>query len=135
MTARPSVLLVDDDAAVLDGLALGLGERFDVRTARDGEEALERLASSPVDVVVLDLVMPRMDGCRFLHERRRRGLTTPVVIASAALDLAALSRQLGVSLYVQKPFALGALEQAIDKALGPRPPAVEPPREDSHRMA
>ena len=80
----PSVLVLDDDPAVTRLLSLSLmTDGFQVSTAGDGIEGLERLASQSFDVIVLDLQMPRMDGRAFFREIRSRGYDTPVVILSA----------------------------------------------------
>ena len=67
-----SILLVDDEIAILDGLRRQLRKRFDVHTANSGAEALELLSSVPVAVVVSDMRMPQMDGATFLAHVRAR---------------------------------------------------------------
>jgi len=81
-----SVLVVDDEYASLEVLALLLaGEGFQVLTAGDGQEALERLAAAPISLVITDYKMPRMDGSelclRMLADPRFRDI--PVVFTSA----------------------------------------------------
>jgi len=76
------ILLADDDAGVRDGLARLLSPRYEVITARDGEGALAEIARQPVDLVVLDVVMPLVDGEKALKSMRARGLTTPVILMS-----------------------------------------------------
>jgi response regulator RpfG family c-di-GMP phosphodiesterase len=66
------ILLVDDEVAVLDGLRRQLRKKFTVHTATGGAEALERLKTEPVAVVVSDMRMPQMDGATFLSEVRLR---------------------------------------------------------------
>lgn len=68
--AGPSILLVDDEVAILDGLRRQLRKRFIVHTATGGAEALELLRSEPVTVVVSDMRMPHMDGATFLAQVR-----------------------------------------------------------------
>lgn len=76
---------------------------FNVSTAGDGVEGLERLASEMFDVIVLDLQMPRMDGRTFFKEMRSRGYETPVVILSAyGADVA--RNELKANGAVSKPF-------------------------------
>ena len=82
--APPKVLVVDDDPAVIRMVSLSLiTDGFDVSTAGDGLQGLERLEAQSFDVIVLDLQMPRMDGRAFFREMRSRGYETPVVILSA----------------------------------------------------
>ena len=87
-TANTRVLVVEDDAIVRRLLTAVLRQRgCQVVQATDGAEALRRLDETPVDVIVLDLLMPVMDGLRFLHELREvRGLKVPVLVLTASLD-------------------------------------------------
>src|SRR4051794_30165979 len=71
-TPGPPILLVDDEAAILDGLRRQLRRKFTVHTATSGTEALRLLESEPVTVVVSDMRMPEMDGATFLAQVRRR---------------------------------------------------------------
>ena len=74
------VLIVDDDERQRTGLAAMLSERdFDTQVAGDGQEALERLATFNADVIVADLVMPRMDGFELLRHLKERGDITPAI--------------------------------------------------------
>src|ERR1035438_6334514 len=81
-TAMPAgVLLVDDEASQRSDLAemvTSLG--FQVETAADGLEALEKLATFPARVILTDLVMPRMDGIALLKELSGRGIRTPAIV-------------------------------------------------------
>lgn len=70
--AAVPILLVDDEVAILDGLRRQLRKKFTVHTATGGAEALERLETEPVAVVVSDMRMPQMDGATFLSEVRLR---------------------------------------------------------------
>lgn len=107
MTDHPKVLLVDDEEAITSALAPFLERSgFDVRTAEDGEAALEVLATWPADVVVSDVMMPRLDGRELVRRLRTRDDWTPVVLLtqvgesferSAALDE-------GADDYLNKPF-------------------------------
>lgn len=76
-TGHPSILLVDDEPAILDGLRRQLRKKFTVHTATSGADALELLQSETVAVVVSDMRMPQMDGATFLS--RVRGLHPDVV--------------------------------------------------------
>ena len=72
LAAMPPVLLVDDEAAILDGLRRQLRKKFTVHTALGGAAALELLEAEPVAVVVSDMRMPQMDGATFLAKVRAR---------------------------------------------------------------
>ena len=103
-----SVLIVDDDPVVRRMLQLSFeSEGFDVSTAGDGLEGLESMRASKPDVVILDIMMPKLDGMRVLDELNNddnlRG--TPVILLSAkatSLDVE-LGLKAGATDYVTKP--------------------------------
>lgn len=114
---RPTVLLVDDDANLLDGLCRALRrEPYDIVTASSAEEALEILSDRPVDVVVSDEVMPGMSGTVFLHEVRTRYPDTVrfMLTGKASLDSAVSAiNNGGVTRYFIKPCDLTDLAISI----------------------
>jgi two-component system response regulator MprA len=98
------VLVVDDDASLLSLLRILLSSYgYEVLVASDGREALDLVEQSPVDLVLLDLEMPRMDGRQFFGEFRSRGKRAPVIVVSAH-GAEAASVQLGAEAAVAKPF-------------------------------
>ena len=106
------ILVIEDEPRILSFLARGLeAEGFTVDSAGDGAEALRRAAASRYDLVVLDLLLPSMNGLAVLTELRRAQPELPVVILSARADLATKLRgfALGASDYVPKPFSLDEL--------------------------
>ena len=109
------VLLVDDDAAILDALTDALDDRYAIEVARDGREALRVLDARAIDVVILDLMMPVMDGETFMREAAAKGHTTPIVVASAARDAGATARSLGAVACLAKPYRLDELIRTIDR--------------------
>lgn len=114
--SRRRLLIVDDDPDVLTSLAAWFQAHFEVVTASDGVEALAVVDALPVDVVVLDLMMPNMDGEAFKRTLDERGLAIPVIIASAASDVAGSARRLGVAGFVVKPIDLDHLEAMVARA-------------------
>lgn len=110
---RKRVLLVDDDDAVVHSLTLALEDSYEVLAARNGREALEVLEGEGVDAVLLDLMMPVLDGPGFLRECRARHIEVPVLVVSAGMDLDTRMKALGASDYVQKPFKLEVLEEKL----------------------
>ena len=122
----PVVLVVDDDPDIWDALAEILeAEGDEIRRARNGKEALERLEPSPPDLILLDLMMPVMDGWTFRQEQRRSGNTVPVVLLSAAGELDRHRDALGAVATIAKPFDLdrviSAIEGVCDRRATPRP--------------
>ena len=99
-----TVLIVDDDAGIrqLASLILSL-EGNNVCTASDGLEALEVLSHEPVDLLVLDLQMPRMDGRMTLQEARRIGYKGPVLILAAS-GAGEAAEDLSADGALEKPF-------------------------------
>ena len=85
---RKRVLVVEDDSATRTLLSLGLSEDFAVADAANGSEAIEQLTASDFDAVVLDLMMPVLDGFGVLHfmEATRPDLLQRVVVLTGAAD-------------------------------------------------
>jgi DNA-binding response OmpR family regulator len=116
-TASHTVLIVDDDRNLTVFLSTVLTlEGHQVVTAGDGQVALDVLTGRDVDVIVLDLQMPRMDGRTFFRELRSRGNNTPVLIASA-FGAREAQRELGAEGSVEKPFSPEALARSIRDVL------------------
>ena len=114
-----TVLLVDDEAEFRELLAKRLGKRkLKVLTAGDAAEALRLLASTPVDVVVLDVRMPGMSGTDALREIKARLPSVEVLMLTghAQLDVALAGMELGAFDYLVKPCELGLLIAQIEKA-------------------
>jgi DNA-binding response OmpR family regulator len=126
---RPTVLIIDDDPDVLQLLRLMLEtEGFDAVLAPDGPTGLRRLADSPPDVVLLDIMMPGMDGWQVLRALASHPNPPAVVVVSAKTADADRTRafELGATGYLCKPFSPEDLVQSIDDALEPEAAASEP---------
>jgi len=115
------VLIVDDDAELRSDLADLLSrEGYDTTTAGDGQQALEKLELRSVDVIVTDLVMPRMDGFELLHTLRERGQLTPAIVLTGfgSLDKAlSVIRDLEAYWFLEKPVKLTALRSLLQRAI------------------
>jgi CheY-like chemotaxis protein len=109
----PRVLVVDDDPDIVEALVMVLEARFDVVTAGNGREALERMAEGSFDVVVLDLMMPVLDGEGYMIEHRQRYPHVPVIVASAGRNIDAIARRIGADAWIAKPFQLAAIESQL----------------------
>ena len=108
---RP-VLVVEDDVDILSSLAeLLRDDGYDVVTAANGYQALAQVRAHDPELILLDLMMPQMDGWRFMKELRARysSFRAPVVLLSAAPDLPREAEQLGVAACLSKPFRLEEL--------------------------
>jgi two-component system, OmpR family, response regulator MprA len=110
------LLVVDDDPALSRTLRRALGvEGYDVETAGDGAEALQRLAASRYDAVVLDVSMPRVDGLAVCRSMRSRRDATPVLMLTArdAVGDRVEGLDAGADDYLIKPFALDELNARV----------------------
>jgi two-component system response regulator MprA len=107
------VLVVDDERAVRESLRRALElEGYDVELAADGREALDRLEAEPIpDAVILDVLMPEVDGLEVCTELRRSGSRLPVLMltARAEVENRVAGLDAGADDYVTKPFALEEL--------------------------
>jgi two-component system, chemotaxis family, chemotaxis protein CheY len=118
-TRRSQVLVVDDDPDILEALGEILdAEGFQSHRARNGREALERARVVRPDLVLLDLLMPVMDGLEFLHRLRAQGTAPPVLLLSADRSIPVRARELGAAGFLSKPFDLVELLALVRHALG-----------------
>ena len=114
----PHILIVDDEPSIVMSLEFLMRKnRYDVSIARNGSEALEAIAQTAFDVVLLDIMMPDVDGyevCRQLRLRPDRA-ATKVVFLSAKSSEADIAKgyAVGADLYVPKPFGTKQLMEQI----------------------
>ncbi len=121
---RRRLLIVDDDPDVRQTLSLLFESRYEVFVAGDGSEALQLLGDGfAADAIVLDLMMPGVDGAAVVQELQRRNVRTPVILASAHVDVQGRARELGVADFVVKPFRFDVLQTKLARLMDgePRP--------------
>jgi two-component system response regulator MprA len=109
---RPRVLVVDDDKAVRESLRRSLEfNGYDVALAADGAEALAGMATTQPDVVVMDVMMPRLDGLETTRAMRQAGHDLPILVLTArdAVGDRVEGLDAGADDYLTKPFALAEL--------------------------
>lgn len=119
-TERPALLLVDDDPGITSGLSPILErDGFAVTIVEDGAAALETVAAGGIDIVVLDVMMPGLDGRETLRRLRRDGHTVPVVLLTSVGEAAERARALdeGADDYLNKPFDAGELISRVRAVL------------------
>jgi two-component system, OmpR family, response regulator MprA len=119
-------LVVDDDRDVRDSLRRALGYAgFAVATAANGAEALASVARSPVDLIILDVLMPMLDGLETCRALRVRGDSTPVLMLTAreSVDDRVTGLAAGADDYLVKPFALRELVARVNALLRRTQPA------------
>lgn len=123
-----NVLLVDDDQSLVRVLRQGLvAEGFTVSAAHDGTDGLRRALAADVDVIVLDVMLPELDGQEVLRSLRSEGVTTPVLLLTArdAVSDRVSGLEAGADDYLTKPFAFAELLARI-RARARRPEAPQP---------
>ena len=117
MDAR--ILLVEDDPSIREVTAIGLRNAgFDVSTAADGVEGLERFRATPFDLLLLDVMLPRMDGLELCRAIRRTS-TVPIVMLTARGDTidVVVGLEAGADDYVKKPFEVPEIVARVRAAL------------------
>jgi len=120
------LLLVEDEPGLVITLSDRLArEGYAIETSGDGESAVERAASENFDLVLLDVMLPRMNGFDVLRELRRRGIETPVIMLTARGQVVdkVVGLKLGADDYVTKPFEMVELLARVEAKLR-RAPAV-----------
>lgn len=130
LNAKPKILLVDDEIAITSNLAPFLERAgFEVRTAGDGLAALNIISDYAPDLVVLDVLMPRMDGREVLRRLRQAGNWTPVLLLTQVGEAAerAMALEEGADDYLNKPFdphELSARIRAVMRRARPGQPSL-----------
>ena len=120
MTPSQLILVIEDDLSILTGLSMNLKfEGYDVLQAQDGRTGLQRALDERPDLLVLDVMLPQMNGYEVIRELRQRGRDVPVVMLSAKgmEHDKILGLDLGADDYVVKPFALQELLARIKAVL------------------
>jgi DNA-binding NtrC family response regulator len=120
---RQNILVVDDDEAILASFARILEQHgYDVETAANGHEAIERCKNGSYDLALLDVRLPDMDGTQLLKELHATGDTMIKIMVTgyASLDSALQSLLLEAKAYVLKPVDPGELLKVVGEALSER---------------
>ena len=137
MTAKSKILLVDDERAITANLAPFLERSgFLVAVAADGEEALRQAASFGPDLIVLDILMPKVDGREALRRLRQAGDWTPVILLTQVGESTerAMALEEGADDYLNKPFDPHELVARIRAVLRRARPG-QPPLAAGQRLA
>jgi two-component system, NtrC family, response regulator AtoC len=116
--AAKRVLIVDDEPGVRESVRMLLKDAYEPVAVASAPEAFRQLGAGPVDVVLLDIVMPGIDGLQLLEEIRARHPTLPVVMLTATktVKTAVVAMKLGAFDYLTKPFDVEELRLILDKA-------------------
>jgi len=115
-----TIALVDDDRNILTSVSMALeAEGFTVRCYSDGVEALQGITAQPVDLAVLDIKMPRMDGMKLLEQLRKQKSPIPVIFLTSKDDEVdeLIGLTMGADDYIKKPFSQRLLLARIQALL------------------
>ncbi|HEY4089485.1 MAG TPA: sigma-54 dependent transcriptional regulator [Bryobacteraceae bacterium] len=119
--AAVRVLIVDDDPLERQSLSAKVSSLgYAIETAGDGEEALDKLSSSVIDVIITDLMMPKMDGSQLLQELLTRGDLTPTIVLTSlgSVDKAvSIVKDLRAFWYMEKPAQISILAPLLERAV------------------
>lgn len=129
-SARPTVLVVDDDLALLDSLKLLLEvDGFAVAIAENGVRGLQAFRNREPDIVVIDVMMPKLDGIESVRQMRRERPDAKIVVMSGEVgarrpDLQSTAKELGAAAVLRKPFDPAALAPLLRDVLRQTPPTA-----------
>lgn len=128
MTQQQLILIVDDDPDILDNIVTVLETQpYRLATARDGKKCMEMIAEKIPDLLILDLLMPRMDGWGVIREMRSdpRYMGVPIMVLTTVIEDASRRRyelETGIAMdiqaYIQKPVSPSELIRRVEKLLG-----------------
>ncbi len=117
---KKQILIIEDDESITLGLEMNLqAEGYEVKVAVDGEEGYRRAAEGPFDLVILDVMLPKMNGFEVVRALRAEGKHVPVVMLSARgaeMDKV-MGLELGAEDYITKPFSLAELLARVKAVL------------------
>jgi DNA-binding response OmpR family regulator len=133
MADQKTILLVDDDRELVDGLRTLLEKQgYRVIQANDGHQAKTVIYNQKPDLVILDMMMPRMGGYPVLEHFRGKPDVPPIIMITAneGSRHKAYAEYLGVVDYIRKPFAMERLLEAVNKAFN-RPKPTRPDEEEA----
>jgi DNA-binding NtrC family response regulator len=113
------LLIVDDDPHLLESLRVVFGGLYKIRTALSAEAASESMEQEQPDVMLLDIILPGIDGIEFLHIVRKKHPQLPVVMISGVSSIRPVMKALdmGASDYIRKPFDIDELRLVVARAL------------------
>ena len=129
MNKKTSILLVDDEIAITDNLdSFLVRSGYEVTVANNGEEAIQKMHVRPPDLIVLDVLMPRLDGREVLRRIRQAGNWTPIILLTQVGEASerAMALEEGADDYLNKPFdpheLVARIRAVLRRSLPGRPP-------------
>lgn len=136
---KPTILIVDDDEDTCELVSYFLSADFNCDTAFDGEQALKKIGLKEYSVILVDLMLPRVDGFTVIKSVVKSSPATPVIVVSAVAEIQAAIKamKIGAFAYIVKPFEPEQVEISVKRAfnhhlflqsrlqLTPPPPGAE----------
>lgn len=119
---KADILIVEDEKSVRESLSLTLSDKYNLFMASDGKKALEMISERNIDLVLLDIRLPEVNGMDVLKQIKDMGSSIPVIMLTAVrtVDSAVSAMKLGAYDYILKPFDINELMALIEKALEKR---------------
>lgn len=119
MLNRAKILVIDDELTPLESIKMVLKDKYDVTTASGAIEAFDYMAGCPVDLVLLDIKMPKIDGIKALKEIKKKYPKTEVIMLTAYMTLETNQKTLKLGAFgcLLKPFDKDELLDIVDRAL------------------
>lgn len=117
---KRSVLVVDDEEIIRDFLFEVLNDDYEVTTASDGDEAIDKLKQKRYDLIITDLKMPRVSGDEVVRFARQSDPEAKVIVITGYSSLYSVSKSAnhGASAFLSKPFSIKELMQTVDDCMG-----------------
>lgn len=124
------ILVVDDDPSILElTTSVLLDEGYEVIPAAGGAQALKIATTQRLDCILLDMRMPDVSGWDVARELKAHGFRIPIIVITASPDAARSAREIGADGFVEKPFTITDLIDAVEKLChSPRPALAVPAR-------
>lgn len=117
MDIKKKILICDDEEGIRESLKLILEKDYDLVFAQNGTEAINAVRTTPIDITILDIKMPKMDGLETLKELMRINPKSKVIIATGykSVDIAKEAINIGAIDYIVKPFDRNRITKVVQK--------------------
>ena len=115
---KPAILIVDDDQDTCELISCFLSPDFNCDTAFDGEQALMKIGQGKYSVILVDLMLPKVDGFSIIKSATKSSPATPVIVVSAVAEVQAAIKamKIGAFAYIVKPFEPEQVEISVKRA-------------------
>lgn len=123
----PRILICDDEIGTRESLRMILKDKYELLFAEDGQQAVDRLAEGKVDLILIDINMPRLSGIEALQRIKEIDSEVEVLVITGfgSLDTAIQAMKYGAYDYITKPFDMNAILRLVEKGLTRRRSSTE----------